>query len=257
MTTSDKAGPGGSAPAPFAMFTLDDEVLFRLFNIEERDIVVQTISDAYDLPALAHHAAPGRRAGLAGKLRDRLLGSVVAYMDRLHEAGAGYEAREYQSAVRLMVEIQRISDVLIASEGIELSGDATVALGQALRTEWTTFIGEASAHRVFLDIPRELLARERRIAAARTAAKVVRPKSRSPLRVRIMGVMRSLKRDGASFKTLMQRWDLDKNIDGLTIALVETGQDKGKYRISDDRDSAGNGQPYGWGTLEKMFAQAR
>ena len=263
MSTSKKAEPGGSAASKPAMFVLEDEPLFRLFDLDERDVVVRAISDAHDLPHIGFQTEPGRRTSLAFKLRERLLTSVVAYMDRLQAAGAGFQAPEYHAAVSLMGEINRVAAALESSEGGELSGDAAVALGQTLRLEWTNFIGDASAHRVFLDIPAELAALQARKAQARVASKAPRPRAKNPLKKRIEDVMRPQKRDGAAFKTIMQRWEMEKTLDDLTIVAVNAGPDAGKYLIRDDRPSPGerqkapNARAYEWDTLEKMFAQTK
>lgn len=148
--------------APQSMFHLGDEHLFRLFDTEERNIVVEAISHAHDMPALGHSAPDGRRAELASKLRERLLSSITAYIDRLHLAGGGYKAPEFQAAVTLLVEITQVAETLENSEGATLSGDDAVALGQTLYSAWTSFIGDAAARRIFVDAQVELANQARR-----------------------------------------------------------------------------------------------
>ena len=144
------------------MFQLGDEHLFRLFDTDERDIVVKVISHAHDMPMLGHSAPAGRRAELASKLRERLLSSVKAYIERLHQAGGGYKAPEFQAAVTLLVEITQVAEALENSEGAALSGDDAVALGQSLYSAWTAFIGDAAARRIFVDAQVELANRAMR-----------------------------------------------------------------------------------------------
>ena len=134
--------PKPSKPTPVSLF--DDQEARRLFDTEERDVVVKVISHCGDQPSMGHVKAHGYRAGLAEKIKERLLPSadaVIGLLLKNDRAGT----HEFQAVIKLQIELTELSDRLRASDGQTLSGDDAAQWGQWLYGAWTAFIGEASA----------------------------------------------------------------------------------------------------------------
>lgn len=84
------------------------------------------------------------------------------------------------------------------------------------------------------------------------AAKAPRPGARSPLRERIIEVMRSHKRGGTEFKTFMQAWQSD-HIDGLRL----TPSGERSYMVKDENADGNACKVYGFDTLRnKLWSKA-
>ncbi len=85
-------------------------------------------------------------------------------------------------------------------------------------------------------------------AQARHASKAPRPRRRSPLRARIVKMMKIERASGTEFKVFLRRWEREA-IDGLVLS-----RHGGEYTVLDDATDIT--QRYELGTLTKMYSSS-
>jgi hypothetical protein len=120
-------------------------------------------------------------------------------------------------------------------------------------SEYFSTLGEVRLREAGLSAIADVAAQKREARAkakarAAAASGAPRPSNRSPIRERIVAMMKLEKASGTAFKTLMQRW-ADEAIGDLVLTA-----DGDKYSISDDL--TGEQKTYTWGSLSKLFGTA-
>lgn len=136
-------------------YRASDGDIFGLFCTGGMEHVCDLIKDSND------PAPKGWRTDLAGSLTTKLLPFVELMIDRLHESGRGYNAAEFDATNAFRICIENVAQSLAMSEGgtngSNYSNDETKKLADDLCNAWTKFIAYAAAHRMYDDLPRELV----------------------------------------------------------------------------------------------------
>lgn len=145
-----------------------DTDLFDLFDTNYMRHVCEAIADCCD------PVPPGWRAGLAQALKTKLMPVVSLMIARLWEDGRGTNASEYSATERFGECVENIADLIVGAEGRGVTRDDARGYAESLRLAWTTFIAEASAHRMYDDLPRDLATAERTSAVQREKARKLR-----------------------------------------------------------------------------------
>lgn len=145
---------------PGRLTAADVATISALFDPASRDSALAQIQEAGDpVPA-------GWRAALAATIETHLLSHMRRYRALMFESGRGRNALEFETLDDFERAAENVASLLRIAEGGTMDAETAHGLARDLETAWLGFAAEATAHRMYDDLAREVVRERENLGAA-------------------------------------------------------------------------------------------